>query len=68
MTREEAIRHLKWIRENGHTENYLNEKEALDAAIKALEQVPCDVCKYNPPSSGDGKPCTMCPAESEDKE
>ena len=23
---------------------------------------PCDVCKYNPPSSTDGKPCCMCPA------
>ena len=29
---------------------------------------PCDLCRYNPPSSVDGKPCTMCPAESEDKE
>lgn len=24
----------------------------------------CDVCAYNPPSSGDGKPCTMCPASA----
>ena len=24
---------------------------------------PCDVCRYNPPSSNDGKPCAMCPAE-----
>ena len=23
---------------------------------------PCDFCKYNPPSSTDGKPCCMCPA------
>jgi len=35
--------------------------------IKQLEGVtiptsPCDLCKYNPPSSTDGKPCTMCPA------
>ena len=29
---------------------------------------PCDVCRYNPPSSGDGKPCSMCPARrKEDK-
>ena len=29
---------------------------------------PCDVCRYNPPSSGDGKPCSMCPASrKEDK-
>lgn len=24
---------------------------------------PCDVCKHYPPSSADGKPCSMCPAE-----
>lgn len=24
---------------------------------------PCELCRFNPPSSGDGKPCTMCPAE-----
>lgn len=24
---------------------------------------PCDLCVFNPPSSCDGKPCTMCPAE-----
>ena len=23
---------------------------------------PCDVCRYNQPGSGDGKPCAMCPA------
>ncbi len=41
----------------------------LGKAIKALEQEPkspCDVCRFNPPSSSDGKPCTMCPAESEE--
>lgn len=26
----------------------------------------CDLCRYNPPSSADGKPCTMCPAETRD--
>lgn len=24
---------------------------------------PCDLCEYNPPSSLDGKPCCMCPAD-----
>lgn len=24
---------------------------------------PCDICKHYPPSSADGKPCSMCPAE-----
>ena len=23
---------------------------------------PCTFCRFNPPSSGDGKPCCMCPA------
>lgn len=27
-------------------------------------QTPCDLCAYNPPSSGDGKPCSMCPASA----
>ena len=34
----------------------------LDAQKKP--KTPCDLCLYNPPSSGDGKPCTMCPASS----
>lgn len=25
---------------------------------------PCTFCGFNPPSSGDGKPCCMCPAEA----
>ena len=25
---------------------------------------PCDMCMFSPPSSGDGKPCCMCPAVS----
>ena len=24
---------------------------------------PCDVCRFNPPSSFDGKPCAICPAQ-----
>ena len=27
-------------------------------------KTPCDLCLYNPPSSGDGKPCTMGPASA----
>lgn len=26
--------------------------------------IPCDLCRYNLPSSCDGKPCCMCPAEA----
>lgn len=29
---------------------------------KIIEGIdPCDVCAYNPPSSMDGKPCSLCP-------
>lgn len=30
------------------------------AALRA--KIPCDFCKYTPPSSCDGKPCVACPA------
>ena len=26
-------------------------------------RTPCDLCRYAPPSSSDGKPCCMCPVE-----
>lgn len=29
---------------------------------------PCDLCRFSPPGSGDGKPCTMCPAEGKVEE
>lgn len=36
---------------------------APSADVVEMKQLtPCDVCAYNPPSSGDGKPCTICPA------
>lgn len=30
--------------------------------MPTVEAEPCTFCAYNPPSSGDGKPCTVCPA------
>lgn len=43
--------------------------DAWNASGRATVHLsPCDVCRYNPPSSGDGKPCSMCPASrKEDK-
>ena len=35
---------------------------------KQIPKSPCDACKYNPPGSGDGKPCSMCPAEGRGEE
>ena len=26
-------------------------------------RTPCDLCRYAPPPSSDGKPCCMCPVE-----
>ena len=76
MIREKAIEYFKFHRKifcEDHLkicpkdsiayQATLKEKEFYDMAIKALEQTsPCDLCQYNPPGSGDGKPCSMCPA------
>lgn len=40
------------------------EPETHDNARKTHACVsPCDECRHYPPSSADGKPCSMCPAE-----
>lgn len=31
---------------------------------KRSDATPCDNCRFNPPSSGDGKPCSVCPARA----
>lgn len=36
----------------------------LTALVKTRDEGPCGLCRYSPPSSCDGKPCTMCPAEA----
>lgn len=56
--REEVCR-VKDIRD---LEPFINRIESLPT-VEHKPISPCDVCRYNPPSSGDGKPCTMCPAE-----
>lgn len=45
MTREEAIKMLK-SKMNGHTDTSYEWTETVRMAIKALEQEPCDGCKY----------------------
>lgn len=37
--------------------------EEIAALAQAQDAGPCGLCRHNPPSSCDGKPCTMCPAE-----
>lgn len=33
-------------------------------AAKKCAASPCDLCRYNPPSSMGGKPCSVCPASA----
>ena len=44
----------------------LSPEEVLELLRRNLQAVkpvgPCDLCIYNPPSSFDGKPCSLCPA------
>lgn len=59
---EEAKLMLMEANINGYTEGL---KDSSKVEQKPFG--PCDLCRFNPPSSADGKPCTMCPAESEEK-
>lgn len=74
MTIEEAI---KWMIDTRIGAKFQGDKKVeavCDMAIDALRTqkeekepkplVPCDLCKHNPPSGFDGKPCSMCPAEA----
>jgi len=35
-------------------------------AAKKCAASPCDLCRYNPPSSMGGKPCSVCSASAKD--
>lgn len=47
--------------------NKLKEIDLINIIGELENGSPCDVCKFNPPSSCDGKPCTMCPAEATER-
>lgn len=34
----------------------------LSCKGESINKSPCTLCRYNPPSSTDGKPCSICPA------
>lgn len=36
--------------------------DRLRELVEVWKDGPCALCMYRPPSSTDGKPCTMCPA------
>lgn len=49
----------------GHSKEYNAALNWAATQIRKAEEAkgnPCDFCMYAPPSSSDGKPCTMCPA------
>lgn len=39
-------------------------EKTTDDGTPIPQKSPCDLCKFNPPSSTDGKPCTICPASA----
>jgi hypothetical protein len=44
-------------------ENVLSAQKKKLCQVPSAQLIPCDVCRYYPPSSTDGKPCSVCPAE-----
>ena len=40
----------------------MNLKDWIEQYQQKDKLTPCDCCRYNPPSSTDGKACTICPA------
>ena len=58
VTSQKAFRDLQKMRE------LIARAEAAEKKIKQL--TPCDRCAYDPPSSGDGKPCSFCPASKKE--
>lgn len=52
----------------GQTFVYETEAEAIEAWNRRPAKTPCDLCKFNPPSSMDGKPCTMCVADGRNED
>ena len=74
ISRAGLLRELNAVKIDGTREFDAGYKAALAMARLVVCQAPsvrpqvghgspCDLCRYNPPSSCDGKPCTMCPAE-----
>ena len=77
ISRQAAIKVLtKLARDNFSLQDsfkfYLEALKDAEDCIKGLPSaqppLPCDVCRHNPPSSGDGKPCSYCPAERQETE
>ena len=56
----------------GTTPDRLRELAKADRGGRVVvldeRKTPCDLCAYNPPSSLNGKPCSMCPATAKEAE
>lgn len=74
MTIDEAIKNrercFKYLLSSKHAteENIEAVRMSIDALrfqrdAQEIKFAPCDVCRYNPPSSLGGKPCAYCPAD-----
>lgn len=63
---EHTIKEISWRGEQAEIVPIQIVETAEDVVPKS-ELTPCDCCKFNPPSSTDGKPCTLCPAQAKIK-
>lgn len=52
--------------EFGEWDIVLEQIHSLSGKNSCINMCPCDLCRFGPPSSGDGKPCTICPAEAKE--
>ena len=47
---------------------HMIERTPTVEAVPNRGWTPCDFCKFSSPSSLDGKPCSVCPAQAREKE
>ena len=76
MIDKDAVLHMIDINIEPHTHGAwdsgynvaLSEIKEKIKQMPTVEVEPCTFCVYNPPSSCDGKPCTICPAHKRSTE
>lgn len=62
ISRTEAVEEVSKALKGTFVE-YEDIAEKIINKVPSAKLSPCDACKYAPPSSMDGKPCAVCPAE-----
>ena len=66
----EEIAKIREDVENGYLKSTARRYGVSPDRLRELAQadregiLPCTFCRFNPPSSSDGKPCCMCPAQA----